>query len=78
MNTRFDYEDLTRRRLLNSLKGQAMMCKNQNAMMASIKEKRAEMAVIAEFVKYIENYEDNQRRLREYADMQRRLEDDGR
>lgn len=78
MNTRFDYKDLTKRRLLNSLKGQAMMCKDQNAMMASAEEKRAEMAVIAEFVKYIEDYDDNQRRLNEYADMQRRLEDDGR
>ena len=78
MKEQTDYVALTKWRLRNSLKGQAMMCKDQNSMMATQEEKMEEMKVIEQFLRYVEDYEANQRMIAEYKDMQARLIDDGR
>lgn len=54
----------TKRKLKNSLKGNAMMTKE--AIYLSPKQKLRELEVIGEFLKYIEDYELNQQVLAKY------------
>jgi len=58
-----EYIFFTKKRLLNSLKGQADTVVNKNKSMVSDNERKLEISVIEEFVKYIQDFERNQKKL---------------